>query len=49
MDGTGREIPANGGATMNDMKRMKCPMCEQTFINPNELNRHKRACPAKDD
>jgi len=29
--------------------RMKCPMCGQTFINGNKLNRHKRTCPAKDE
>lgn len=32
-----------------DMKRRKCPMCEQVFVNANTLNRHKRTCPAKDD
>ena len=34
---------------MSDMKRIPCPMCEQVFVNPNKLNRHKRTCPEKEE
>jgi len=29
-------------------KTYRCPMCQQKFVNPNKLNRHKRTCPGKD-
>lgn len=32
----------------NDMERVKCPMCEQTFMSGTKLNRHKRTCPEKE-